>query len=221
MKKVYLGIGIFCLIIIAIKYSGDYLSLQTIKDYQEFLKNSFEASPFLFMAVFFIIYVLTSALSLPFATLLTLSAGAIFGFTRGFILISFASTIGATFAFLMARYFFKSYFEKKFPEKSQKIQENFEQNGSSYLLSMRLVPIFPFYIVNILFGLTRIEVKKFFLYSQIGMIPGTLIYVNAGKNLGSIEKIQDILSLKVMLSFTLLAAFPFIMKKLKFKFLQN
>ena len=145
---------------------------------------------------------------------MTLLGGFLFGNLLGVTLVSFASSIGATFAFLISRYFFGDFFRSKFAKFYKEVNEGIEKDGVIYLLSLRLIPIIPFLIINLTFGLTRMRASLFYIISQIGMLPATLVYVNAGTQLSSIENPSDILSLKMILSFCLLGIFPFLVKGL-------
>jgi len=160
------------------------------------------------------IYILVTALSLPGATVMTLAGGAMFGLWVGFVVISFASTIGATLAFLVARFLLRDYIQAKFGDKLNTINEGIRKDGSFYLFTLRLVPIFPFFVINLAMALTPIRTVVFYIISQIGMLPGTLVYVNAGTQLGRIESAQGILSPGLILSFALLGVFPLIANKL-------
>lgn len=166
------------------------------------------------LLLYFLIYVLTTALSVPGATILTLAGAGIFGFWTSLILISFASTIGATLAFLSSRFLFQDIVQEKFGKKLSKINQGMEREGAFYLFSMRLMPIFPFFMINLLMGLTSIKTPTYFFVSQAGMLAGTLIYVNAGVQLSEIESTKDILSPDIILSFTLLGIFPLLVKRI-------
>ena len=164
--------------------------------------------------IFFLIYVITTSLSFPGATILSLAGGMIFGFAKGLIIISFASTIGATLAFLLSRYLFKDYVQKKFSPYMSTINSGIKKDGPFYLFSLRLVPMVPFFAINLTLGLTPIKASTFYLISQIAMLPGTALYVNAGLELSKINSIDDVLSFKFVLSFSLLGIFPLLAKKL-------
>lgn len=164
--------------------------------------------------LFFFLYVLVTAFSFPGAAVLTLVAGAIFGLANGTIIVSFASTIGATFAFLISRFLLRDTMINKFEKEFKKVDDGFKKDGPFYLFSLRLIPIFPFFIINIVMGLTNIRVRTFFWVSQLGMLPGTLAYVNAGKELGKIDSLKSILSPTLILSFTILGLLPIIAKKI-------
>lgn len=188
-----------------------FLSLTFLKSqlgtYQEFVAaNLLEA-----IGIFGLIYIVCAAFSFPGATLLTLLAGALFGNLLGTVIVSFASTIGATLAFLSARFLFYEKFQNKFKNKLAVINRGVEREGASYLLTLRLLPIFPFFIVNLVMGLTPIALRKFYLFSQIGMLPATFIYVNAGRELSKIESLSGLISPSVFISLVLLGLFPLIM----------
>jgi len=144
---------------------------------------------------------------------MTLTGGAIFGLLKGTLLVSFASTIGATLAFLASRYLFRKSLQQRFATRLQVINQGIEKDGAFYLFTLRLVPAFPFFIINIVMGLTPIKTLTFFLVSQIGMLAGTIVYVNAGTQLAQIGTLKDIFSPELIISFTLLGVFPLISKK--------
>lgn len=189
------------------------LTLENIKARQaEFLQWR-DKSPFMVSLSFFAIYVLVTALSLPGATIMTLAGGGFFGLAWGFVLISFASSIGATLAFLVSRYLLREWVQKRFGDRLEAINKGVEQEGALYLFSLRLVPIFPFFLINILMGLTPIKTFTYYWVSQVGMLAGTLVYINAGTQLAHIEGLKGIVSPGLLLSFTLLGVFPIIAKK--------
>ncbi|PCI26917.1 MAG: TVP38/TMEM64 family protein [SAR324 cluster bacterium] len=192
--------------------AGQYLSLESLKENKDHLTSFYQENLVTALLIYFVLYVTTTALSFPGATILTLAGGAIFGRLFGVIAVSFASTIGATLAFLMARVLLGESLQKKYGKRLKVINEGIEKDGVLYLLSLRLLPIFPFFVVNLLMGVTRMPLWKYFFISQIGMLPGTFVYVNAGTVLGEINSLQDILSPKMFLSFALLGLFPLIIK---------
>ncbi|MBI5139468.1 dihydrolipoyl dehydrogenase [Candidatus Nomurabacteria bacterium] len=217
MKKIYLKILLVVAIIVVIylfKSSGSeqYLTLETLKEKQGYLQNFYNNNPFQTIASFMMVYILTAALSLPGATLLTLSAGVLFGFWTGTVLVSFASTIGATLAFLSARFLFKETVQNKFRDKLEGINAGIKKDGAYFLFTLRLVPLFPFFLINLVMGLTPIRTLTYFLVSQIGMLPGTAVFVNAGTQLGEINSLKEILSFKLLLSFALVGLLPLISK---------
>ncbi len=192
---------------------GDYLTLEYFKSQQKAFELYYQDNKVQTIAIYFIIYVATTALSLPGATLLTLAGGALFGLTVGLIVISFASTIGATCAFLVSRFILRDYIQNKFGDKLVAINEGIKKDGAFYLFTLRLIPVFPFFIINLVMGLTPISVIKYYLVSQIGMLAGTVVFVNAGTQIGKIESLSGILSPALLGSFALLGIFPLIAKK--------
>ena len=193
---------------------GRYLSLDYIKEQRETFRSLLQERPFLTSAGFFLIYITVTALSFPGATLLTLLAGALFGLGWGSVVVSLASTIGATLAFLTARFLVRDWVQARFGEKLSAVNQGIRKEGAFYLLALRLVPAFPFFMINLLMGLTPIRIRTYFLASQLGMLPGTLVYVNAGTRLGEVRSLSGILSFELILSFALLGIFPLIAKKL-------
>lgn len=193
---------------------GDIVNLDYIKSQQQLLTHYFSSEPWLFVGAFFAVYVAVTALSLPIATLLTLLAGAIFGFINALILVSFASTVGATIAFLLSRFVFKEVIQNKYRKPLQKINSGFEKDGIWYLFALRLVPVFPFFMVNLVMGVLSISIRQFYMVSQIGMLPGTAVYIYAGTELGKITTLKDIASPSLLLALALLGVFPLVMKKI-------
>jgi pyruvate/2-oxoglutarate dehydrogenase complex dihydrolipoamide dehydrogenase (E3) component/uncharacterized membrane protein YdjX (TVP38/TMEM64 family) len=169
-----------------------------------------DGAPLVFAALFFLGYVAVAALSLPLAVWMTLAAGALFGFWGGLILVSFASTIGATLAFLAARYLLRDWVRAKLGARLKAMDAGMGRDGPFYLFTLRLIPIVPFFAVNLLMGLTPIRAVTFYIVSQIGMLAGTAVYVNAGTQLGAIRSAGDLLSLPLLLSFALLGIFPWV-----------
>ncbi|MFT7560675.1 MAG: putative membrane protein YdjX (TVP38/TMEM64 family) [Flavobacteriales bacterium] len=170
--------------------------------------------PYQAVCSFIAIYILTATLSLPGGAVLTLIAGALFGVVWGSLYVSFASTIGASFAFLLSRFFFRESIQRRFGHRLTRINEGMEKEGALYLFGMRFVPLIPYFVVNLLMGLTTIKLWKFYLASQIGMLPATVIFVNAGTQISKIESISDVLSPQLMASFIILALFPLATKKI-------
>ena len=171
-------------------------------------------SPLLVIGGFFLLYVVVTALSLPGAAILTLAAGALFGLVEGLLVASFASTIGATLAFLVSRYLLRNSIKQRFPERLAAIDAGVEKEGGFYLFTLRLVPVFPFFLINLLMGVTAIKAWTFYWVSQVGMLAGTFVFVNAGTQLAQIESLSGILSLDLILSFALLGVFPLIAKSI-------
>ncbi len=191
---------------------GQILTLDSLKESRDKLDAYYQQNPLVTAVIFFAVYVTTAALSLPGAAILTLAGGAIFGLVKGLVLVSFASSIGALLAFLVARYVLFDSVQKRFGKQLKPVNEGIERDGILYLLTMRLVPVFPFFMVNLLAGLTTLSAGRFYWVSQLGMLVGTAVYVNAGTQLSSIESLGDIISLPILISFVLLGIFPFIAK---------
>ncbi len=189
-----------------------YLTLDGLKGSIDDFRQWRDASPVLVLGGFFLIYVTVTALSLPGAAILTLTAGALFGLAEGLLLASFASSLGALLAFLVSRYILRDSIKRKFPDRLASIDKGIEREGAFYLFTLRLVPLFPFFLINLLMGLTAIKSWTFYWVSQIGMLAGTFVYVNAGTQLSQLESLQGILSFDLILSFVLLGIFPLIAK---------
>jgi len=191
---------------------SEYLNFEYLKLQKESLLSTYNENQFLFISIYFLVYVISVAVSIPGATIFTLAAGAIFGVVLGTVLVSFASTLGATLSFLFSRYLLRDSVQKKFGSSMDSINKGLEQDGTFYLLSLRLIPAIPFFLINLLMGLSRISAVQFFLVSQIGMLPGTLVYVNAGTQIATLNNIKDILSPALLLSFVALGLLPLFAK---------
>lgn len=192
---------------------GQYLSLEYLQASRERFKSLYEEHTVLVLGAYFLIYVTATALALPAAAVLTLVGGALFGVVTGTIVVSFASTIGATLAFVIARYLLRGWVQGKFGDKLEKINEGVEQDGPFYLFTLRLIPVFPFFVINMVMALTPMRVQTYYWVSQIGMFPATIVYVNAGKELGQIDSLSGLLSPSLIISFALLGLFPLVVKK--------
>jgi len=193
---------------------GQYLTLEAIKEQQGALQAYYLENQVLTIVIFFLVYVAVTGLSLPGAALLTLAGGGIFGLVTGTIIISFASSIGATLAFLFSRFLIGDYVQNKFGDKLNAINEGVDKDGPFYLFTLRLVPVFPFFVINLVMGLTKIKTVTFYWVSQLGMLAGTAVYVNAGTELAKLDSLKGILSPSLIFSFVLLGVFPIIAKKL-------
>ena len=191
-----------------------YLQLDYVKRQQAALTQLVEARPALSVAAYFAIYVLVTALSLPGAAVLTLVGGGLFGLAWGTLIVSFASTLGATLAFLISRYLFRDAVAHRFGKRMQAIDAGVARDGAFYLFTLRLVPVFPFFVINLVMGLTAIRAPTFALVSQIGMLPGTLVFVNAGTQLAQLASPSDVLSPGLIGSFVLLGLFPLLAKQI-------
>ncbi len=190
------------------------LNLSTLKENYESLTAYSSEHPIKAALSYFVLYIAITALSLPGAAIMTVAAGAVFGLLWGTVLVSFASTIGATIAFLLTRYFFRNLVRKKFGEKLKTLNEGIQRDGAFYLLTLRLVPVIPFFAVNAAMALTPIRTGTFYLVSQIGMLLGTIIFVNAGTQLAALDTLSGVLSTPILLSLCLLGIFPLITKKI-------
>ncbi|HBZ18485.1 MAG TPA: pyridine nucleotide-disulfide oxidoreductase [Betaproteobacteria bacterium] len=188
------------------------LNLQSLKDNYSELQIYFRDHPVQLSLLYALIYITVTALSLPGAVIMTLAGGAIFGLVLGTILVSFCSTIGATAAFLITRYFFRNSVRARFGDKLKIINDGIKKDGAFYLLTLRLVPIFPFFAINVLMALTPIKTRTFYLASQLGMLLGTIIFVNAGTQLATINSTGDILSVNLIISLFVLGLFPIVAK---------
>jgi len=215
MKRV--GILVVVVLAIAAFFAlglGQYLSLEYLQTSRTRAVDWVDESPVVASVAFFATYVFVTALSLPGAAVMTIAAGAIFGIWWGVGLASFASSLGATCAFLISRTLLGDWVERRFGKYLEPINRGLERDGNFYLFSLRMVPVFPFFVVNLLMGLTRIRVLPFYLVSQIGMLAGTFVFVFAGTQLAGIHKLGDVLSPGLIVALTLLGVFPLIAKKL-------
>lgn len=212
-KKVAVLAALVAAIAVGTYFARDYLTFEAIKEYQGEVERFHEENAGVFTLAFFFGYIVVTALSLPGAAVMTLLAGAIFKLVPGTILVSFASSIGATLAFLVSRFLFGKALQERYGDKLGKINEGIEKEGAFYLFTLRLVPAFPFFLINLLMGLTKIRTFTFYWVSQVGMLAGTIVYVNAGTQLASIESPAGILSPGLIGSFVLLGIFPLLAKK--------
>ncbi|MCP4289677.1 MAG: TVP38/TMEM64 family protein, partial [Gammaproteobacteria bacterium] len=193
---------------------GRYFSLEFFKAQQESLDAYFQANPWRSALFYFLVYVAVTGLSLPGAVPLTLVGGAVFGLGLGTLIISFASTMGATLAFLVSRYLLRDLVQERFGGSLRAVNEGMRKDGAFYLFTLRLVPAFPFFVINLVMGLTPIRMVTFFWVSQVGMLAGTIVYTNAGTQLAQLESLAGILSPGLIASFVLLGIFPLIAKKM-------
>lgn len=218
-KNIRYIIIFFILILISIFFFSDLKNFFTLGYVKENLINIrllFKENVLLFSLIFSLIYIMSSALSLPFATLLTLLSGYIFGLTLGAFIVSLCSTVGASIAFLTSKFLFYDFIQKKYKKQLVTINNEFINEGIFYIFALRLVPVFPFFVVNIVTSLLPIKLSTFFWVSMLGMFPATLVYVNAGNELSKINSFSDILSFQVLISFSLIGILP-----LTIKFLLN
>lgn len=212
--KILLFMIIICLIWMFFLFDLEqYFSLSNLKNELTAFKEYYGQHKIVTMGIYMVIYILMAALSLPGAAVMTLAGGALFGIFYGILLVSFASTIGATLAFLFSRYMFKEWVQNRFSSKLAAINKGMDKEGGFYLFTLRIVPIFPFFVINLVMGLTTIKTFVFYIVSQVGMFPGTIVFVNAGTQLAKIESASGILSLNIILSFALLGIFPIVAKR--------
>ena len=214
MKKLIFLIFILILaFLISYFYLQEILNLDSLKQNVNWLMMWASKEIVLSRFVFFISYIIFAGLSFPFLPgVLTVAAGALFGVLEGVILVSFASTLGACICFLLSRYFLADFVNNKFFKKKYVMIEKFNENGPWYLLSLRLIPTISFILINLIMGVLPISIKKFYYISQLGMLPATIVYVNAGSEVSKINNINDIMSLSLLMSFALIATLPLLIK---------
>jgi uncharacterized membrane protein YdjX (TVP38/TMEM64 family) len=196
---------------------GRYLSLDTLKDNRDHLLAFTEANYTVSVALFILVYIVVTGLSLPGAVILTLAGGFLFGSVLATLYVNLGATTGATLAFLAARYVLRDWVEQKFGRWLEPLQQGFAKNAFSYLLTLRLIPLFPFFVVNLVSGLTRMNVGTYVAATALGIIPGSFVYAYAGRQLGTINSLKEIASPNVIAAFVLLgllALVPIIYKKL-------
>jgi uncharacterized membrane protein YdjX (TVP38/TMEM64 family) len=194
-----LGIGAFIFFDL-----GQYLSLDSLKANRDLLLNYTESHYAIAVGTFILIYILQTTFSLPGGAILTLTGGFLFGSLMGTLFVNIGATIGATLAFLAARYILRDWVERKFGDRLDTIQAGFAQNAFSYLMTLRLIPAFPFFLVNLVSGLTRVNLGTYVLATSLGIIPGSFVFAFAGRQLGSINSLSEIASPPVLLAFSLL-----------------
>ncbi|MBH8580101.1 FAD-dependent oxidoreductase [Bisbaumannia pacifica] len=192
----------------------EFLTLANLQAEQADFQAWFAEQPWRVGGGFFVLYVLMAAFSLPGAALMTLLSGALFGLGWGLVIVSFASSLGATLAFLIARTLAQAPLERRFAGQLERINAGIRREGAFYLFTLRLIPLFPFFVINLVMGLTRLPVRTFYWVSQLGMLPGTLVYVNAGRELGQLESLSGILSPSLIASFVLIGLFPWLARGL-------
>lgn len=215
MKKLILIIAVVMLLAVFFGFGLDrYLTLESLQQRQSEFATLKAQSPWLITGVAFVLYTLVAALSLPGALVMTLAMGALFGLGMGTLLVSFASSIGATLAFLASRFVFRDAVQRRFGDKLKSIYTGIERDGALYLFTLRMVPVFPFFLINLVMGLTPMKVRTFYWVSQVGMLAGTLVFVNAGTQLAQLQSLSGILSPGLLFSFVLLGVFPVIAKKI-------
>jgi pyruvate/2-oxoglutarate dehydrogenase complex dihydrolipoamide dehydrogenase (E3) component/uncharacterized membrane protein YdjX (TVP38/TMEM64 family) len=214
LRKVLLVVAVLLGIVVFFSSGLDrYFSLAFLKDSQALFTQWREQQPLQLALGYFLLYVAVTALSLPGATIITLAGGAIFGLGWGLLLVSFASSVGATLAFLTARFVLRDMVQARFGQRLADLNAGIQEDGAFYLFTLRLIPVVPFFVINLLMGLTGMPVRTFYWVSQLGMLGGTAVYVNAGTQLGQLDSLQGILSPALLGSFVLLGLFPLIGRK--------
>lgn len=218
-KKRIQQLGIVGLVVAAVALFwifdlGHYLTLSYLKTSQAKFTALYEENRILVISIYMLIYIIVTALSLPGAAVMTLAGGGLFGLWIGVLVVSFASTIGATLACFVSRFVLRDWVQSKFGDKLGAVNRGMQEEGNFYLFTLRLVPIFPFFVINLVMGLTKMPLLSYYWVSQVGMLPGTIVYVNAGKELAKIESLSGILSPGLIASFVILGLFPLTMKKL-------
>jgi len=215
MKKIALVLVIISIVLVFFIFDiKQYLTLDNLKQNHEFLKEYVAENRVQSMIIYLFSYIIFTAINLPGAVFFTLAGGALFGLAMGTLLVSIAASIGSTFAFLITRYLIRDRLEKMVGNKMEEINRGIEREGAYYLFTIRLIPLFPFFLINIAMAMTSIKAWTFLWVSYFGMLAGTAVYVNAGTQLASLESVSDILSLRIILSFTLLGIFPLLAKRL-------
>lgn len=211
--KIFLFFLLLCLLIV-LYYTGVYkqLSFHNIKENLDAIQLYYSERPLIFTSIFLLLYILITALSIPGAIVLTLLSGAIYGVLLGTFIVSVASCIGATIAFYMSRYFFRDFFLDKYRNRFEDLDKKFKEGGKTYLFTMRLIPVSPFVIINLLMGLTSIDVWTYIWVTFLGMIPGTVMYVFAGRRISEISSPGDILDWPLLLTFSLIGLLPVVLK---------
>ncbi len=213
-KKILIIIAVAALVVVFFAFDLQrYLTLAELKTRQTEFQQFYATNRILTLGLYFVLYVLVTALSLPGAAVMTLAGGALFGFLPALVVVSFASSIGATLAFLVSRFLLRDWVQNRFRDRLAAINRGIEKEGAFYLFTLRLVPIFPFFVINLVMGLTPMRTLTFYWVSQVGMLAGTAVYINAGTQLGQIESLSGILSPGLLLSFVLLGVFPLLARK--------
>ena len=214
LKVIASGIILSTVVVYMVLDLGQYLTLSYMRTSQERFALLYAEHGMMVILGYGVIYVLATSLSLPGAAILTLAGGALFGLCTGVLAVSFASTIGATLACAVSRFILRDWVQTRFGEKIKAVNDGIEKEGAFYLFTLRLVPIFPFWLINLVMGLTKMPLRRFFWVSQVGMLPGTIVYVNAGKELAKIESLSGILSPRLIISFVVLGIFPIAANKI-------
>ena len=204
----------FILSLYTIYKNFDFFSIASVSNFYSEIGHKVSKNYLAYYLFFFIIYFLVAVFALPIAAILCLLIGALFGLVQGIILASFASSLGALVCFLISRYLFKNFIERKFDKSLKIINAGIAKDGIYYLFFVRMTPIFPFFLINLLFSVTKIKALQFYIVSQIGMLLGTLLFINAGTQLSKINSVEDIFNKYVIISLVLIALIPIVLKKI-------
>ncbi|EHG7612947.1 TVP38/TMEM64 family protein [Citrobacter sedlakii] len=222
-RRKYLLAGILVLFIAGLMWltPPGFLTLDTLRRNHALLVDWQRQWPLLCATLYFLLYTAVAALSVPGAALLTLLGGALFGLWQGTLLVSFASTLGATLAMLTSRYLLRDWVSHRFSRQMMPVNRGIARDGVGYLFALRLMPLFPFVVVNLLAGVTSISVRRYWWVSQLGMLPATLVYLNAGRQLGQLTSMRDIISPAMLAAFALLGLLPLASRWLATRFFQE
>lgn len=214
IQRIAIVLVVIALIVVFKVFELDrFLSLASIKSSQASFAELYARNSGMVVGIYMLVYILVTALSLPGAAVMTLLGGALFGLVVGTVVVSFASTIGATLACFVSRFILRDWVQKRFGDKLRTIHRGIENEGAFYLFTMRLIPAFPFFVINLVMGITRMPLLTFYWVSQVGMLAGTIVYVNAGRELAKIDSLGGILSPRLIMSFVILGLFPLMVKK--------
>jgi uncharacterized membrane protein YdjX (TVP38/TMEM64 family) len=219
-KKQIILFSIVVVVILLVRLSGagSYLTVENLKKNKELLQHFIDARYLLSVALYVAVYILTVTFSLPGATVLTLAGGFLFHLFPGILYVNVAATVGATLGFLFARYILGNSIQEKYAPQLERFNHELAENGHLYLLTLRLIPVFPFFLINLLAGLTRVGLKTFFWTTLVGILPGSFVYCFAGSQLNTIESVEDVFSANIIAAFLALALFallPVMLKKLR------
>lgn len=215
MKKALLLVCIAAIVVAFFQLDiKSYLTLDALKQNHELLTTYVAENKMIAILIYIFSYIIFTAINLPGAIFFTLAGGALFGLALGTLLVSFSASIGSTMAFLIARYLLRNRLQSMVGHRLDEINQGIEREGAYYLFTLRLIPLFPFFLINIAMAMTTIRAWTFYWVSQIGMLAGTFVYVNAGTQLASLQSVSDILSFNIVLSFALLGLFPLLAKRL-------
>lgn len=222
-QRIILLVFVILAAIVGFWLSREYLAIDYLAEKESALRTFYDSQPWLVLAIAFLIYVAVTGLSIPGAVVLSLVYAWFFGFPTSVVLISFASTTGATMAFLLSRYLFRDWIDSRFGERLATFNKSLEEEGAFYLFTLRLVPAVPFFVINAVMGLTRLKTATFWWVSQVGMLAGTIMYCYAGSRIPSLEAIKDegigavftqSQIIQLLVAFALLGLFPLVVKKL-------